>query len=109
MTSKQAYQLTTAFIGKAIRVNLDHNETQLAYQKHLLLSFANSLVDKSNDYQKNFEVLITMLIQSIEINLRYKEVQQADQLQLILEMARGFEGRINGIEDSEQTINISLN
>jgi len=110
MTHQEAYNKITAFIDEAVQINLKMNEPQLAYQKHLLLSFANSLKQKGTDYKKNIEVLLSMIVRSIEINQEYKEYQQADQLQLIYELAKALEAQSAsaGTDTPATDLNISL-
>jgi len=93
MTHEQAYTSTINYIQKAIDINLQMGEPQLAYQKHLLLSFANSLIQKNADYKKNLEVLISMVLRSIEVNEEFKETTQADQMRLIFELAMSLQDR----------------
>jgi len=106
MTHEQAYNATTEYIQKAIEVNMQMGEPQLAYQKHLLLSFANSLKQKHTDYKKNLEVLITMTLRAIEVNTDYKEYNQADQLRLIYELATGLQDQCTGDTGNGQLIQL---
>ena len=109
MTHQQAYNEVTAYIEKAVQINLQHGEPELAYQKHLLLSFANSLKTKLGDYKLHLEVLISMIERSIEVNLEYKETKQADQLELIFALAKSLQDRaIDPPADNNQDVNLSL-
>jgi hypothetical protein len=106
MTHEAAYNEVTAFIEKAIQINLQMGEPELAYQKHLLLSFANSLKQKHTDYKKNLEVLITMCLRAIEVNTDYKEYTQADQIRLIYELAMGLQDRCQDDKTNGQLIEL---
>lgn len=108
MTHEKAFNELTAFIGKAVHVNLQHGEEHLAYQKHLLHSFAESLKTRDGDYKKALEVLISMIERSIEINREYKEFQQADQMVLIYELARGLQDQAQDIPADDPGINLQL-
>lgn len=107
MTHQEAYNKVTDYIQQAVDINLKMGEPELAYQKHLLLSFANSLKSKVTDYSKNLEVLISMIKRSVEINQEYKEYQQADQLALIYELAMALqEQSTTGTTDSNTSIEL---
>lgn len=106
MTHEQAYNATTDYIEKAVQINLQHGEPELAYQKHLLLSFANSLKQKHTDYKKNLEILISMTLRAIEVNTDYKEYKQADQLRLIHELACGLEAQCDNSTGNGQLIQL---
>ena len=93
MTHKDAYLQITDYIEKAVKINLDHGETDLAYQKHMLLSFANTLKLKQGDFKKHLDVLISIIERSIEVNLQYKETIQADQMSLIFALAKSLQDR----------------
>jgi hypothetical protein len=104
MTHKEAFQKITGFINEAILVNLKMNEREMAYQKHLLLSFANSLENKAPDYKKNIEILLSMIERTVEINREFKEYQQADQMSLIYELARS----LSNISKDDNEIDLTL-
>jgi hypothetical protein len=101
MTHEQAYTTTTDYIQKAIDINLEMGEPQLAYQKHLLLSFANSLKQKDTNFKKNLDVLISMTLRSIEVNEEFKEYTQADQMRLIYELAMSLQDRCQDKSDGQ--------
>lgn len=108
MTHEKAFKELTAYIQKAVQINLQHGEQDLAYQKHILHSFAITLESRTIDYKKELEVLISMIQRSIEINREYKEYKQADQMILIYELARGLQDQANGGNSGKENSIIKL-
>jgi len=101
MTHETAYNEITAFIEKAVQINLQMGETAMAYQKSLLLSFAKSLQQKNTNHKHNLEVLISIILRSIEITTNYKDYTQADQMRLIYELAMSLQDRCQDKNDGQ--------
>jgi len=105
MTHKEAFLKITNFINDAVLINLKSNEHEMAYQKHLLLSFANSLEHQDKNYKRNIQILISMIERTVQVNMDHKDYIQADQINLIYELARGLQ---NLVHDTPNDLDITL-